>query len=37
MAGITATISVEQFRADWCDHAPIVQLCELYSITKDQD
>lgn len=36
MAGITATISVEQFRSDWCDHAPIVQLCELYSITKDQ-
>lgn len=35
-AGITATISVEQFRADWCDHTPIVQLCEMYSITKDQ-
>lgn len=36
MAGSTATISVEQFRADWCDHTPIVQLCEMYSITKDQ-
>lgn len=36
MAGITATISIEQFRADWCDHTPIVQLCEMYSITKDQ-
>lgn len=35
-AGNTATISIEQFRADWCDHAPIVQLCETYSITKDQ-
>lgn len=35
-AGITATISVESFRADWCDHTPIVQLCEMYSITKDQ-
>jgi len=35
-AGNTATISVEQFRADWIDHAPIVQLCETYSITKDQ-
>ena len=36
MAGITATISIEQFRADWCDHTPIVQLCEIYSVTKDQ-
>lgn len=35
-AGNTATISIEQFRADWLDHAPIVQLCETYSITKDQ-
>ena len=35
-AGNTATISIEQFRADWCDHKPIVQLCEMYSITKDQ-
>ena len=36
MAGITATISVESFRADWLDHAQIVHLCERYSITKDQ-
>lgn len=35
-AGNTATISIEQFTADWCDHAPIVQLCSMYSITKDQ-
>jgi hypothetical protein len=35
-AGNTATISVERFRADWLDHTPIVQLCEQYSITKDQ-
>lgn len=35
-AGITATISIESFRSDWCDHTPIVQLCEMYSITKDQ-
>lgn len=36
MAGNTATISVEQFRADWCAHTPIVQLCSAYSVTKDQ-
>lgn len=36
MAGITATISIAQFREDWCDHLPIVDLCERYSITKDQ-
>jgi hypothetical protein len=35
-AGNTATISVEAFRADWLDHTPIVQLCSMYSITKDQ-
>ena len=35
-AGNTATISIEAFRADWLDHTPIVQLCETYSITKDQ-
>lgn len=36
MAGNTATISVERFRADWCAHTPIVQLCQAYTITKDQ-
>jgi len=36
MAGITATISVQQFRKDWLDHKPISELCELYTITKDQ-
>jgi hypothetical protein len=35
-AGNTATISIDRFRADWLDHTPIVQLCEQYSITKDQ-
>lgn len=35
-AGNTATISIEAFRADWLDHTPIVQLCSMYSITKDQ-
>jgi hypothetical protein len=36
MAGNTATISIEQFRLDWLDHTPIGQLCERYSVTKDQ-
>jgi hypothetical protein len=35
-AGITATISIEAFRSDWLDHTPIVELCDMYSITKDQ-
>ena len=33
---ITATISIEQFRADWLDYTPISVLCERYAITKDQ-
>jgi hypothetical protein len=36
MAGNTATISISRFRADWLDHTPIGQLCERYSVTKDQ-
>lgn len=36
MAGVTATISLQQFRRDWLDHKPIAELCELYTITKDQ-
>lgn len=36
MAGNTATISIERFRADWCAHKPIVEICEAYSVTKDQ-
>ena len=36
MAGVTATISIESFRAAWCAHTPIVQLCERFTITKDQ-
>lgn len=36
MAGNTATISIERFRADWCAHKPIVEICERYSVTKDQ-
>jgi hypothetical protein len=35
-AGNTATISIDAFRADWLDHTPIVHLCSMYSITKDQ-
>lgn len=36
MAGNTATICIQTFRADWCSHAPIATLCERYTITKDQ-
>ena len=36
MAGVTATISVTAFRADWATHMPISALCQRYSITKDQ-
>lgn len=36
MAGVTATISVVQFRGDWASHMPIAALCVRYSITKDQ-
>ena len=36
MAGVTATISVTAFRADWNTHMPIAALCERWTITKDQ-
>lgn len=36
MAGNTAIISIEQFRADWGSHVPIAELCRRYEITKDQ-
>jgi hypothetical protein len=36
MAGSTATISIDAFRADWLDHTPISELCSRYTITKDQ-
>jgi len=36
MAGVTATISVTAFRADWLTHMPIAALCDRYTITKDQ-
>lgn len=36
MAGNTATISVQAFRADWATHMPISALCERWTITKDQ-
>lgn len=36
MAGITATISITAFRADWLTHMPMRALCERYTITRDQ-
>jgi len=36
MAGITATISIETFAADWATHMPIAELCTRFTITKDQ-
>lgn len=36
MAGVTATISMVAFRADWNTHMPISALCERWTITKDQ-
>lgn len=36
MAGVTATIDIQTFRADWCSHMPIAVLCQRYTITKDQ-
>jgi hypothetical protein len=34
--GITATISVTAFRADWVLNLPIAALCERWTISKDQ-
>ena len=36
MAGVTATISLAEFAADWGKNIPIVQLCTRWTITKDQ-
>ena len=36
MAGVTATISMLEFRADWVSHMPISSLCQRYTISKDQ-
>lgn len=34
--GNTAVISVAAFRSEWLSHAPIMALCQKFSITKDQ-
>jgi hypothetical protein len=36
MAGITATISIESFRVDWCSHLSMRDLAQRYTITRDQ-
>jgi hypothetical protein len=36
MAGNTATISVQAFRADWLTHMPMRALCERWTISRDQ-
>lgn len=36
MAGITATISLDSFRMDWCSHLPMRALAQRYTITRDQ-
>lgn len=34
--GVTATISITAFRADWLTHMPMRALCDRYTITRDQ-
>lgn len=36
MQGSTATISVAAFRADWMKHVPMRDLCDRYSVSRDQ-
>ena len=36
MKGITATISVTAFKADWLTHMPMRALCERWTVTRDQ-
>lgn len=36
MAGVTSTISIQAFAADWATHMPIADLCTRFTITKDQ-
>jgi len=34
--GVTATISLTAFRADWMTHMPMRALCERWTISRDQ-
>ena len=36
MRGITSTISVASFHADWMTHMPMRALCERWTISRDQ-
>lgn len=36
MRGITSTISVAAFHADWMTHMPMRALCERWTISRDQ-
>jgi hypothetical protein len=36
MQGNTATISLTAFRCDWLTHMPMRELCERWTITRDQ-
>ena len=36
MRGVTATISLAAFRADWMTHMPMRALCERWTISRDQ-
>ena len=36
MRGVTATISLTAFRADWMTHMPMRALCERWTISRDQ-
>lgn len=36
MAGNTATINLQAFRADWESHMPYSAMCVRYSVTRDQ-
>lgn len=36
MRGNTATISVATFKADWLRHIPMRDLCQRYSVSRDQ-
>jgi len=36
MRGSTTTISLTAFRIDWLSHMPMRQLCERYTVSRDQ-
>lgn len=36
MRGVTATISLAAFRADWMTHMPMRALCDRWTISRDQ-